>query len=328
MKMRLFIGSAIAAMALVSHVSSPLPVHAEDSVAVSGARNGSGYLISVAMHKAYPGTPGGPGGTGGSPPSNDPDAPPTPPPDDPTKPPPPTIKIVDQLGCAYYQYPSGRSFKLCRVPVPAENGNLTYYLEWNGGAGNCGSILCDVMPFTHTIEIPERFDFPSIGFEWADLIASKPVDLGVEVQKTVPLPVVTLHANPEIGMVHVPAWWWVRGYDGRTFGRTANVYLLPEKTIVSVRVLITGRSYRWDFGDGAPAQPGALGRRYPAESDVRHVYAYSSIDQPKGFETTLSASFGGTYSVNGGPGGRLPELQQRYEGRHKVQEAQSVLVGR
>src|SRR5690606_6700386 len=101
--------------------------------------------------------------------------------------------------------------------------------------------------------------------------AVDPEALAASVLGIVPLPPIEVGANPEVGLVAVPTWFWVEGYDGSA--------LVGSRTLgnVTVEVEVTPTSYEWSFGDGASLRTGSLGRRYPDESDLRHTYEQSSL---------------------------------------------------
>ncbi len=94
---------------------------------------------------------------------------------------------------------------------------------------------------------------------------------------------------------------------------------------VMVKVTVRALSYEWQFGDGT-RKWGTLGRKYPRESDVKHVYRYSSLGHREGFPVKLVVRFGGTFTINNGPPQQLPVLTREYNGRHEVLEVQSVIT--
>ena len=72
--------------------------------------------------------------------------------------------------------------------------------------------------------------------------------------------------NPNTGLVAMPAWFWVRGYSGGTLSGSSAL----DRSMVEVEITPTG--YRWSFGDGTALYTRSVGRAYPAESDIRHLY--------------------------------------------------------
>lgn len=159
------------------------------------------------------------------------------------------------------------------------------------------------------------------------------------------LPDVQLRVNPALGLVHLPGWFWVDGYDGRPFGVTRTVHVPPEVgddvpitvvpaddprrrgTSFSVSVRLWPSRYRWDFGDGQSLVTTSLGKPYPAESDIRHTYETSSLAYPDGFPVRLAVTFNAEYRVNGGPPQALPSITQAVDYSYRVQEVQSILTG-
>src|SRR4030095_87369 len=53
-------------------------------------------------------------------------------------------------------------------------------------------------------------------------------DVAVELLHHVPLPELQIRMNPALGLVAVPGWFWVQGYDGQPFGASQTVRLPPE----------------------------------------------------------------------------------------------------
>lgn len=175
-------------------------------------------------------------------------------------------------------------------------------------------------------------------------VAVSPREVAVAMLARIPLPAITLRANPSLGLVHLPAWFWVEGYDGRPFGATASVSLPPEvgpevpaavvplsdprrqASSFTVEVRLWPARCTWSFGDGQSLSGSSLGKAYPAESDIQHTYEYSSLASPDGFPLGLTVEFGVEYRVNGGAAQALPPIVRTYTGRLRVQEAQPVLT--
>lgn len=338
-----------------------------------------------------------------------------------------------------------------------------YYSPCGGRFGVCAHVV----PHARLLWAPKRFPSEKIDLRGGAITGSDPRDAALSVLANVPLPTIELKANPELGLVNLPSWFWVSGYDGRTITHSEHVFLTipgqgpglaaaisamvpggrniggwcvslscarmhhgidvqapmgtpvhamapgvitrvyvdglggnaviwtdnagrrhynchfdrfsswlspgqripaghvigyigmtgnaqgtvphthwgifgtehdgwddPAKVMggyvggvgVLVRVRVSPGEYRWEFGDGAVTQ-GSLGRAYPRESDVKHSYRYSSAGEPdEAFKTKLTVRFTGEYTVDDAPPRTLPPLEVYYEGRHRVQEAQSVLT--
>lgn len=154
--------------------------------------------------------------------------------------------------------------------------------------------------------------------------ASPPIDprqVALSLVRQIPLPDLQVSENPSLGLVGLPSWFWVSGYDGQAFGDSAS---LPGVT-VSVRVWPD--RYTWSFGDGVGLTTLSLGKPYPQQSDIQHTYQYSSLRAPGGFPVRLTVEYAAEYRVNGGPPQALPPLQRTYEAGYPVQEEQAVLTG-
>lgn len=71
--------------------------------------------------------------------------------------------------------------------------------------------------------------------------------------RIVELPAISVGANPDIGLVAMPAWFWVQGYSGGTLSGSSSL----DRSIVDVEITPTG--CRWSFGDGAALYTGSVG---------------------------------------------------------------------
>ncbi len=174
--------------------------------------------------------------------------------------------------------------------------------------------------------------------------STDPREVALDALGHVPLPNIQLRMNPSLGLVALPGWFWVEGYDGRPFGLQRRVTVPPEvgsdvpDTVVSaddprrqethftVEVRVWPSRYEWDFGDGKAVVADSLGKPYPAESDIQHTYEHSSLGLPEGFPVRLTVTFNAEFRVNGGAPQALPSIQQTYEDGYRVQEIQSILT--
>ena len=150
-----------------------------------------------------------------------------------------------------------------------------------------------------------------------------PVDPAVvraSALRIVGLPEVSIGANPDVGLVAMPAWFWVRGYSGGT--------LTGSETLdrSSVQVEITPTAYRWSFGDGSSLEAGSVGRAYPAQSDIRHTYERSSHGAGGAYTVGLRITWSARYSENGGAWQQLDPITRTYTRSYPVQQLQSVLT--
>jgi hypothetical protein len=167
-----------------------------------------------------------------------------------------------------------------------------------------------------------------------------------DVLEDVPLPAAKVRMNPDLGLVAVPTWFWVEGYDGRAFGVSRRINIPaeigddvpvedvprddPRRRSTSMTIVVTVRPsrYEWSFGDGTRLVTRSLGKPYPQASDVKHVYEHSSLRSPSGFTVGLTIEFAAEYRVNRGAAQALPPIRRSYESSYRVQEIQPVLTSR
>ena len=149
-----------------------------------------------------------------------------------------------------------------------------------------------------------------------------PATVAAELLDQVPVPAITVGVNPEVGLVALPSWFWVEGYDGLPI--TASDTL--DGTTVEVEITPTG--YRWSFGDGATVESSSLGQRYPEESDIRHTYEQSSLSAGGTFSVSVEITFSARYRVDGGPWEPLDPITRLFTAAYPVQQLQSILAGR
>lgn len=173
-----------------------------------------------------------------------------------------------------------------------------------------------------------------------------PREVALDTLEHVPLPDIRIRTNPSLGLVAMPGWFWVDGYDGRPFGLSRTVEVPAEVGVevpvdvvpaddprrrgssFTVDVRVWASKYEWNFGDGASMVAQSLGRPYPAESDIKHTYELSSLRFPGGFPVRLTVEYSAEYRVNGGAPQTLPALRRTYEAAYRVQEVQPVLTNR
>jgi hypothetical protein len=137
-----------------------------------------------------------------------------------------------------------------------------------------------------------------------------PRSFASQMVQSVSLPPVRLEMNPRLGMVAVPTWFWVEGYDGGVFGR-AETLLLVRRTCrlvvdrdargdplldeqgrarvhetctttsdtLTVEVRLWPKQYVWDFGD-QNAQPVACSGIGPCPAGLGEAYVDSRHPSP------------------------------------------------
>ena len=112
-----------------------------------------------------------------------------------------------------------------------------------------------------------------------------PRRLALELEASVPPPAVRIGMNPQLGLVAVPTWFWVEGYDGGTIGQAETVLEAHERchlvvvhnpdgsptlagdgrpqlrrectvetSTFEVEVQLWPKQVAWDFGDHTPAR--------------------------------------------------------------------------
>lgn len=149
-----------------------------------------------------------------------------------------------------------------------------------------------------------------------------PVAVALELLSHLPIPDIAIEANPSTGLVALPSWFWIDGYDGSPISSSDSL------SGVTVDVEVEPLLYRWSFGDGATAETTSLGQRYPAESDIRHVYEQSSLAAGGAYAIAVEVTFSARYRVNGGAWEALDPITRSFSNDYPVQQLQSVLVGR
>lgn len=106
-------------------------------------------------------------------------------------------------------------------------------------------------------------------------------------------PSVRIQPEGNVTLVNLPTYYRVQWPDaGVQPQEVATVQLLGR----SVRIRPLGRSFVYDFGDGARTRPTSdAGGTYP-DGGIRHTYVH--VDTAA---VTVSATYGGEFSVDGGP---------------------------
>jgi hypothetical protein len=147
-----------------------------------------------------------------------------------------------------------------------------------------------------------------------------PASVAAELRDHLPVPDMTVSANPDTGLVALPSWFWIDGYDGAPISSSDTL------GGITVEVQIVPQLYTWSFGDGATLETSSPGKPYPAQSDVQHAYEQSSFGAGGAFAVTVEISFSAQYRVNGGPWQSLDAITRSFTSDYPVQQLQSVLT--
>jgi hypothetical protein len=147
-----------------------------------------------------------------------------------------------------------------------------------------------------------------------------PASVAAELRDHLPIPDMTVSVNPTTGLVALPSWFWIAGYDGAPINSSDTL------GGITVEVQIVPQRYAWSFGDGATLETSSPGKPYPAQSDVQHSYEQSSFGAGGAFAVTVEISFSAQYRVNGGTWQSLDAITRSFTSDYPVQQLQSVLT--
>ncbi|MCC6387451.1 MAG: hypothetical protein IT302_08720 [Dehalococcoidia bacterium] len=183
-----------------------------------------------------------------------------------------------------------------------------------------GSVRCDD-GFFSSIWIPMGTPTGNVQVVFVDGDAFDPIAVVLELLNHLPIPHIAIEANPSTGLVALPSWFWIDGYDGTVIGSSDSL------GGITVDVEVEPLHYRWSFGDGTTTETTSLGQRYPDESDIQHVYEQSSLVAGGAYTVTVEVAFAVQYRVNGGVWASLDPITRSFSNDYPVQQLQSVLVG-
>lgn len=147
-----------------------------------------------------------------------------------------------------------------------------------------------------------------------------PLLLAAELLDEIPVPDIEIGTNPSTGLVAVPSWFWLVGYDG------APIIDSTALAGVIVEVEITPTSFYWSFGDGKTLETSSIGRAYPAASDIQHTYGQSSLRVGGSYSVDVEVTFAVRYRVDGGAWEDLEPISRSFTSQYPVQQLQSVLT--
>ena len=220
-------------------------------------------------------------------------------------------------------------------PISVTEGPTCTATAVNVGNASVGWVLEGLEEHPGTLPWGVNCDNGYFGIAWVptdapaapDIVVGEPPIPAVDaatvqasVLGIVPLPPIEVGANPDVGLVAMPAWFWVDGYDGSTLRGSRSLGL------TTIEAEITPAGYHWTFGDGATLDTSSLGRPYPLPSDLQHTYEQSSLIAGGAFEVRLDITFDARYRVNGGPWLPLAPVVQTYTRDYPVQQLQAVLT--
>jgi hypothetical protein len=129
-----------------------------------------------------------------------------------------------------------------------------------------------------------------------------------------------LGINPGVGLTGLPSWFWLTGAGPQMSDATASAGPLT----VTVRATFTGVT--WVFGDGRGYDSPDLGRAYPAQSDVQHVYQTDTYGRSSGYTVSGIMRYLVTYRVNGGAWQRLGVKTKVFSQQYFVYQLQPQAV--
>jgi hypothetical protein len=214
------------------------------------------------------------------------------------------------------------------VPQPGGSGssNLTYTPIQNGVAPGGGSVVALVAcppgstpyavfdatgAFVGTVCVSNQA--PAAG------PLSTPVQLAQQASAQQPWPALQVGINPGIGLTGLASWYWLAGNPQ-----------MPDATATAAPLTVTVHATLidvvWDFGDGSGLSSGTdLGRAFPAQSSIQHVFESDTFGRP-GYKCTALVRYRVTYSVNSGPFAELGVKANPYSVTYQVNQLQPEAV--
>lgn len=180
------------------------------------------------------------------------------------------------------------------------------------------TVNCDDGYFA-VVWIPIDTDPADVEIVFGPPVPVDPISVAQELLDRVPLPDMTISANPDLGLVALPSWFWIDGYNGAPITASSSL------GGVTVDVEITPQQYNWDFGDGGVLQTTSAGQPYPAVSDVQYTYQQSSLEAGS-YAVTVEITFSARYRVNGGTWESLEVITRSFSDDYPVQQLQAVLT--
>jgi hypothetical protein len=150
--------------------------------------------------------------------------------------------------------------------------------------------------------------------------APSPLALAQEASAMQPWPILSMGANPGLGLTGLPSWFWLSGSP-----------LMPDATAsaggltVTVRATLSDVSWRFGDGGGSVSSGTDLGRAFPSPSTIQHVYQTDSFGR-QSFPVSALLRYTVTFSVNGGPLNLLGVKARPYSASYQVNQLQPQAV--
>jgi hypothetical protein len=148
--------------------------------------------------------------------------------------------------------------------------------------------------------------------------ALSPIQLAQMASGKQSWPNLLVNVNPGRGLTGLPSWFWCAGSPA-----------MPDATAsagpLTVTVHATLADVAWVFGDGT-GSGGDLGRPFPAQSTIQHVYQTDSLGLASGYPITVSLRWKVAYSINGGPFNDLGFKTRDYGRSYVVEQLQPQAV--
>ena len=147
-----------------------------------------------------------------------------------------------------------------------------------------------------------------------------PLQLAQEASAQQPWPSLQVGINPSTGLTGLASWFWLAG-NPQMSDATASTGPLTVTVHAALIDVV------WDFGDGSGVSSGTdLGRAFPAQSSIQHMYQTDTFGRPGGYAVSALARYQVTYSVNGGPFTELGIKARPYSLAYQVNQLQPEAV--
>ncbi|MDP9381346.1 MAG: peptidoglycan DD-metalloendopeptidase family protein [Chloroflexota bacterium] len=96
-----------------------------------------------------------------------------------------------------------------------------YYTPCGGDPPICAHVIA----YSEIVWVPKRYESRHIDVRGDPITATDAAEAAESVLANLPMPEIRLTANPDLGLVNVPAWFWAERYNGQTLSHTENVFL-------------------------------------------------------------------------------------------------------